>query len=266
VIAAALFLTYFALVWLRIWWQSQPNIVETGQVVLLTLTSLIAMVFLPALSWTVVTPEQWIAQIEQGRQVRRLEHSLKLEDAAMRAWYARAVTLLNAELTNLTIEQRRELAGILGGFARIQQRAMESIADSWKEVYGIEAHLPRVPDSELLDQYRTVANILADGAESMASTTEYAMLSGPHHTIPATAPDSRQTPSTASTQSSKSVNMNTLSAAHKALGATVWDRYRLEQTLNIRKSKALDLIKEWRDAGYIQDITNPAYHYQFVEV
>jgi hypothetical protein len=57
--------------------------------------------------------------------------------------------------------------------------------------------------------------------------------------------------------------MVTLRAAHKALGATVWDRHLLEQTLSIRKSKALDLIKQWRDAGYIVDIHNPAYHYQF---
>jgi hypothetical protein len=257
VIGAALFLTYCAGVWLRAWWHAQPSIVETGQDRFLTLTSLITMIFLPALSWTVLTPEQWVAQIEQARQVRRLEQTLKLEDATMRAWYARAVTLLNAELTNLTIEQRRELAGILGGFARIQQQALESIAASWKEIYGIEAHLTTVPDTELLAQFRQVANMLTESSEKLAGTTEYAMLSSPQQRV---TPTAQQAPSVAA---QKVVNMHTLRAAHKALGATVWDRHLLEQTLNIRRSKALELIKEWRDAGYVQDIDNPAYHYQF---
>jgi hypothetical protein len=229
------------------------------------------MVFLPALAWTIVTPEQWVAQIEQARQVRRLEQTLKLEDAAMRAWYARAVTLLNAELTNLTIEQRRELAGILGGFTRIQQRALESIATSWKDIYGIEAHLAIVPDTELLAHYRQVADVLADSSEVLAGTTEYAMLTSPQQRTPAPSPVSRQPPqvspavasSAPALPSGKTINMHTLRAAHRALGATIWDRHLLEQTLNIRRSKALELIREWREAGHVQDIHDPAYHYQF---
>jgi hypothetical protein len=274
VIGAALFLTYYAGVWLRTWWYAQPSVVETGQDGFLTITSLITMIFLPALAWTIVTPEQWVAQIEQARQVRRLEQTLKLEDAAMRAWFARAVTLLNAELTNLTIEQRRELAGILGGFARIQQQAMESIAASWKDIYGIEAHLTMMPDTELLEQYRQVANVLADSSETLADTTEYAMLISPQQRIAAPSPTSHHTSQASPAGASpapapppgKTIDMHALKAAQRALGATVWDRHRLEQALNIRRSKALELIKEWREADCIQDIHNPAYHYQFVEV
>jgi hypothetical protein len=272
VIGAALFLTYYAGVWLRTWWYAQPSIVETGQDGFLTITSLITMVFLPALSWTIVTPEQWVAQIEQARQVRRLEHTLKLEDAAMRAWFARAVILLNAELTNLTIEQRRELAGILGGFARIQQRAMEGIAASWKDIYGIEAHLSVVPDTELLDSYRQVADMLTEGSEAMADTTEYAMRLTPRTNVAVRSPPGPRVAVTVpvdvpGTQTVRTVaNPTTLNAAKRALGTTVWDRHQLEQAFHIRKSKALELIAQWREAGCIQDIRNPAYHYQFVEV
>jgi hypothetical protein len=125
--AAAIFLTWLAGVWLRAWWQAQPNVTEVGADMLLSISSLIAGILVPALSWCVTTPEQWIAAIEQARHVKRIEHTIKMEEAAMRAAYARAVSLLHADLTNLTIEQRRELAGILGGFARMQQHSLTQI-------------------------------------------------------------------------------------------------------------------------------------------
>jgi hypothetical protein len=84
------------------------------------------------------------------------------------------VTLLNADLTNLTIEQKRELAGILGTFARVQQHSLQAIAASWKDMYGVEAQLATVPDQQLLERYQKVAAILTDSGEVMASTVAYA--------------------------------------------------------------------------------------------
>src|SRR6185503_13877378 len=167
VVGLAFFLTYYAGQILLGWWGVQSNIKDTGSALWLTITSLIAGVFVPALSWTVVTPEQWIAQIEQARHVRRIEQAMRMEEAAMHAAYARAVTLLNADLTSLTISQRRELAGILGGFARVQQDALRSIAASWKDMYGVEAHLAVVPDQELIAGYRQVANLLTSGVDKL---------------------------------------------------------------------------------------------------
>src|SRR5262245_16126547 len=135
--AAAGFLTWLAGTWLRAWWAAQPNVVDAGADYLLMICSLIAGILVPALAWCVTTPEQWIAAIEQARHVKRIEHAMRMEEAAMKAAYARGVALLHADLTNLTIEQRRELAGILGGFARMQQQAMGQIAASWKDMYGV---------------------------------------------------------------------------------------------------------------------------------
>jgi hypothetical protein len=173
-IAAAVFLSYHSFRWLSMWWQAQPQISGAGEAGMLAITSMIAAVLMPALAWCVVTPEQWIAQIEQARHVKRIEMAMKMEEAAMRATYARGVALLNAGLSNLTIEQRKELAGILGSFARAQQEALQAIGQSWKDMYGVEAIMGGTPDQQLVDQYVKVVGLLTDGSEAMGRTADYA--------------------------------------------------------------------------------------------
>lgn len=172
-IAAAVFLSYHSFRWLSMWWAAQPQIASAGEAGMLSITSMIAAVLMPALAWCVVTPEQWIAQIEQARHVKRLEMAMKMEEAAMRASAARAIALLNAGISNLAIEQRRELGGILGGFARAQQNALIAIGGSWKQMYGVEMELGTIPDKQLVAQYSQVVNLLADSADAMDDTASY---------------------------------------------------------------------------------------------
>ncbi|NNJ11935.1 hypothetical protein EKD04_016500 [Chloroflexales bacterium ZM16-3] len=40
-----------------------------------------------------------------------------------------------------------------------------------------------------------------------------------------------------------------------------WTRSKLEAVLSVEKTKALDLIRVWKDRGYVYDITRPANHY-----
>jgi hypothetical protein len=172
--ASAVFLTWLGANWLHLWWSAQPAIAESGNATLLTISSLIAGTLVPALSWATMTPEAWIAHIEQARQVRRLEHAMRMEEAAMRASYARAVSLLNAGLCNLTIDQRKELGGILGGFARVQQQALRAIGESWKTMYGVDHELGLVDDDKLIESYGKVVNLLADGNHAMIETIDRA--------------------------------------------------------------------------------------------
>jgi hypothetical protein len=264
---------------------------------MLAMTSLIAAVLLPALSWCVVTPEQWIAQIEQARHVKRLEHAMQMEEASMRAMYARAVSLLHADLTNLTLEQRRELAGILGTFARVQQHSLQAIAQSWHDMYGVEAQLATIPDQQLLDGYQQVANLLTEGGEAMSSSVRYATRMQVLAAPPASANERQRSPQTAQRSptaveppdaetddrerihersaaipprtangTSVSTANDTLAAARRALGASVWTRADLERVLSVQKTKASEYVKAWREAGALSDINDPAYHYQFREV
>lgn len=300
-VAAAMFLTYHAGSIVLGWWKMQPAAAETGSALFLTITSLIAGVFVPALCWTVVTPEQWIAQIEQARDVRRIEHAMRTEEAAMRAAYARAVSLLNADLNNLTIYQRRELAGILGGFARVQQQAMQSIARSWKDMYGVEAAIATVPDQELLDGYKKVAELLAGGADVMTSSADYAgalelnddsrtftersvndrtadrtMVVLPHQEHNRTSDRTAERPNdwttsgpvadhrTAERPNGRTPYEDALRAARTMLRGA-WKSTELQELLSVSKSTAHAYLTAWIAAGLVTSLTEPKHHYQFSE-
>jgi hypothetical protein len=288
--AAACFLTWMAGTWLRLWWQAQPGAVEAGQDLFLTITSLIAGVLVPALAWCVTTPEQWIAAIEQARHVKRIEHAMKMEEAAMRAAYARAVSLLHADLTNLTIEQRRELAGILGGFARMQQHSLVQIASSWKDMYGVECQLATIPDQQLLDGYSQVAGLLTEGAEAMSSSVAYAadVRSLPEPTERVidrypTATDRPTAPHQDTVNHVRSVPTDrparpaggplvgratelpsdrALPVARRALSGA-WRRRDLEEALSISKTQALEYITAWCVSGELTRLTEPKDHYEW---
>lgn len=209
---------------------------------------------------------------------------MQMEETAMRAAYARAVSLLNADLTYLTIGQRRELAGILGGFARVQQQALASIAQSWGDMYGVEAQIASVPDQELLDRYQEVADLLASGADAMSSSVAYAS-----QVRACDEPDDRAFAVASGSQTNAAANANEaahsrirthsyecanavanaadmIMVARRELGATSWKRERLMAVTGVKATKASALIKEWHEQGLIIDITNEPNAYQFAGV
>lgn len=283
----AAFLTWLAWSYLRAWWAGQPEAVAGNSDVLLAITSLIPGVLVPALSWCVMTPEQWVAQLEQARHVKRLEHAMRMEEAAMKAAYAYAVSLLNADLCNLSIEQRRELAGILGAFARTQQQALASIAASWKDMYGVEAKLATVPDQELLASYEKVAGLLAGSADIMKSSADYA---SEVHSRTAVNGERRMTnectsvpPSPAHQDAewdeSQEAGTIPIRAPHghrpivpeppyrdayahaRAALDGAWKRGDLERALSISRSSAHRYLQAWQDAGLVNSLTEPHDHY-----
>jgi hypothetical protein len=269
VVFASVFLTWMAGTWLRLWWAAQPTVAEMGQDLYLTIVSLTAGTLVPALCWCVVTPEQWLAQIEQARHVRRIEHAMRMEEAALRAAYARAVSLLNADLTNLTIAQRRELAGILGGFARMQQHALTSIARSWKDMYGVECQLATVPDRELLAGDQKVAGLLADGADAMAESADYAIT-----TVPSSqreqdaewddARDASHVPVRVHQGHRPTVSETPHQEAYDKARDVLdgaWRRLDLEQALSISRSQAHRYLADWQDAGMVKGVDHPRDHY-----
>jgi hypothetical protein len=268
---AAVFLTYLAGTWLRAWWSAQPNVTDANADMLLTISSLIAGVLVPALSWCVTTPEQWIAQIEQARHVKLLEHTMKMEEATMRAAYARGVALLNAGLSDLTIEQRKELAGILGGFARTQQQAMQQIAASWKEMYGVECQLATIPDQQLLESYQQVAGLLTEGGDALGTSARYALTvssSPAQQDAQWDAPRDGETLPMRRRDDTPSVPAGTHGtlheeAYHKARGVLngAWKRTDLEHALSVSRSQAHRYLTDWQDARMVKSVDAPRDHY-----
>lgn len=300
--ASAVFLTWLAANWLHIWWSAQPTIAESGQSTLLTISSLIAGTLVPALSWATMTPEAWIAHIEQARQVRRLEHAMRMEEAAMRASYARAVSLLNAGLCNLTIDQRKELGGILGGFARVQQQALQAIGESWKTMYGVDHELGLVDDDKLIESYGKVVNLLADGNHAMIETIDRADEANSFRPVDRADEETREyiARSTdrhqyAPERAHRAHGGRPGAPAHRpATGPVVtlpvdhppdrarpydqafaaarvgldgaWKRGDLERTLSISKTQALTYIQAWLISHDIIKLDAPRDHYVFAEV
>jgi hypothetical protein len=281
---AAVFLTWMAATWLRLWWGAQPNIADAGQDLFLTITSLIAGILVPALSWCVMTPEQWVAQLEQARNVKRIEHAMQMEETAMRAAYARAVSLLNADLCNLSIAQRQELASILGAFARTQQQALASIAASWNDMYGVECQLTTIPDKKLLASYEKVAGLLAGSADIMQSSADYAdevrsrtvvnderrmaTESQTNANVVEVANESANARIRANSYECANESANdadVLELARRELGTTGWKRQRLIEVTGVKATKASALIKAWAVRGIIVNITGELGVYQFVE-
>lgn len=170
-IAAALLLLYYGYYLTSIWFSAQPAILESGQAFPLTISSLIGTVVVPALSWAVVTPEQWIAQIEQARHVRWIERSMQLEEATAKAMHARALTILSAGLANATVEEKHELAGIMLTFYRQQQKAIQGVAQTFAEMHGIEMKMSTRSDDEIAEKYREVVLVLDDAGDHMSSQT-----------------------------------------------------------------------------------------------
>lgn len=266
----AVFLTWLAGVWLRAWWAAQPNVTEAGADLLLTISSLIAGTLVPALAWCVLTPEQWIAQLEQARAVKRLEHAMKMEEAVLKASYARAVALLNADLTALTVGERRELGGILGAFARTQQQALAQIAATWKAMYGVEAVFTSTPDRALLAQYQEVARLLTDGSDAFgqaaADAGAFAPLAAHQDTemIDVTERSDRTSSGPAADQRTvdRTPYERAYATARRALSGA-WKRVDLEQALSISKTQAHDYITAWLASGDLERLTEPRDHYEW---
>jgi hypothetical protein len=203
--------------------------------------------------------------------VKRIEHAMKMEEAAMRAAYARGVALLHADLTNLTIEQRRELAGILGGFARMQQQSMAQIAASWKDMYGVECQLATIPDQHLLSSYQQVAGLLTEGGEALGTTAQYALTVSPSQAHPVAEWDaSRPTvpPSHETRDDTPRVPARTHGTPHeeayrKARGVLsgAWKRTDLEDALSVSRSQAHRYLADWQDARVVRSVEHPKDHY-----
>src|SRR4051812_38245402 len=101
ILGAALYMTWYAHQWVGLWWFNQAIIRENNLDGPVTIFCLIGFVLVPSLAWTVVTPERWLLQIHQAREVRKIERMMQLEDLSYKAMIARTRAILNAELAGV---------------------------------------------------------------------------------------------------------------------------------------------------------------------
>src|SRR6266545_7529609 len=160
ILAAALYMTWYANQWIGLWWFNQTVIRENNLVGPVTVFCLIGFILVPSLAWTVVTPERWLLQIHQACEVRKIERMMQLEDLSYKALIARTRAILNAELAGSAVSRIPELAGLLMASEKLTHQALYQVAQGYNAMYNAELRLGLESEPDLEERYRTMVNYL----------------------------------------------------------------------------------------------------------
>ncbi len=264
ILGAALYLTKYAYAWIALWWTNQTSVHENGLDETVSIFCLIGFVLVPSLAWTVVTPERWLLQIHQAREVRKIERMMQLEDLSYKAMIARTRVILNAELAGSAVSRIPELTGLLMASEKLTNQALYQVAQGYAAMYNAELKLGLETDPELEERYRSTVNALVQAHNER-----------PELVPPATALKSGKVvlPSEvkASIAAGESPALSSLSAparqnyiaGRNALGDGAWMRRDVERALSCQHGEASERIREWRAAGLVVEVNNPKWHYRF---
>jgi len=139
VVAGAIFLSYQAEYMIELWLYAQTAVREAGFARPMAISLTIAFVVIPALAWVQLTPERWLAQIQQAHAVKKLEMQRRGELAIIRAALIKAEQRALVGYVNLLpLEKEEHFATIRGLIMGIndQQHAVA-------RAMGISADLER---------------------------------------------------------------------------------------------------------------------------
>ncbi len=268
ILGAAIYLTYYANQWISLWWFNQNVIRENNLVGPVTIFCLIGFILVPSLAWTVVTPERWFLQVNQAREVKKIERMMQLEDLSYKAMIARTRAILNAELAGAAVSRIPELAGLLMASEKLTRQAIYQVAQGYNAMYNAELRLGLESEPELEERYRTTVNLLVkannetpelpDALQRETAAPQVVVQAG----VPAPAVEVGQQSPLA--RLSTPARQNYI-AARNVLGDGAWMRRDLETALSCQHSEASERIREWKNAGLVVDVSNPKWHYRFTE-
>jgi hypothetical protein len=274
ILAAALYMTWYANLWISSWWYSQTIIRDEDLVQPLTIFCLIGFILVPSLAWTVVTPERWLIQIHQARDVKRIERMQQLEDLSYKAMIARARAILHSELAGVAASRIPELSGLLMTSDKLTRQALLQVAQGYKAMYNAELRLGLDSEPELEERYRNTVNQLVHAYNEAPPLG----LSEPHR--PSLQGDPRVGAGVDPPRSLKSVGQvesqgavarlsaparQNYIAARNVLGDGAWMRRDLEGALSCQHSEASERIREWKAAGLVVPVNDPKWHYWFAD-
>jgi hypothetical protein len=127
IVGAAFFLTYQAEKMIELWLFAQPGIQEAGFARGLAISLAIGFILIPALAWTQLTPERWLAQIQQAHQVKKLEMQQRGELAIIKASLLRAKSLAAIGWANLLPQEKDEVFNTLRGLLMASSDTMRNV-------------------------------------------------------------------------------------------------------------------------------------------
>jgi hypothetical protein len=245
IVAAAIFLTYQGERMIETWLVSQPGVAESGMAGTLAISLSIAFVLIPALAWTQLTPERWLAQIEQAHQVRKLELQQSGEIAIIKARLLWAEQKAAMSYANLLPAEQQEVLGTLRGLFMGIADTQRGIARTLGITAELERAYPTLDDATIADGMAHIAGVLARPAEQIAG----ALGAEPDGEAPPngagdTAPQRPAAPRSAPQR--YAVEYRT---AYHALRATNWPVRRLAEVLSMQERTARDRLNVWLEDG-----------------
>jgi hypothetical protein len=274
ILGAAIYMTWYANKWITLWWYNQDAIRDNDLVGPITIFCLIGFILVPSLAWTVVTPERWLIQIHQAREVRRIERMQQLEDLSYKAMIARARAILNAELAGSAVSRIPELAGLLMTSEKLTRHAILQVAQGYQAMYNAELRLGMDSEPEIEQRYRSTVNQIVHAynelpglgvsepqAPALQATPQADQRAGQTAVL---RPVGQVQSQPALSQLSTPARQNYI-AARNVLGEGAWMRRDLEGALSCQHSEASERIREWKALGLVVEVKDPKWHYRFVE-
>jgi hypothetical protein len=150
ILASAIYLIFQAEQLIEVWLSAQPGVVEGRFERRLAIVLVISFVVVPALAWIQLSPERWMAAVQQAHQVKKLELQQRGELAIIKASLIRAEMLAARGWANLLPLEQEEAIGSLRGLLMAQADTMRSVV----KTLGLSADLERsiMGDDEIADQ------------------------------------------------------------------------------------------------------------------
>ncbi|MDQ2995713.1 MAG: hypothetical protein M3R61_01465 [Chloroflexota bacterium] len=285
VIGCAFFLTYQAEYLIEVWLSAQPGVAGASFARPLAISLTIAFVVIPALAWIQLTPERWLAQIQQAHQIKRLTIQQNGELAILKTrllWAKQKTAVGYANL--LPTEQQEVLETMRALFMSIGD-TQRSIASS----LGISAELERdmMDDREIADHLEYVAEAmqahevtlpavsrrLASDDQAAAIAGEFAAAAAREHrqdAIPVSPPPRSAAagiaapPQSAADSGSQPQYAEEHHAARQRLTG-IWSSADLGEVIGKSPRAALDRIYAWIHAGLVKRGIDGKGTYYFTE-
>jgi hypothetical protein len=281
-LGCSLYLLYYSGQILYAWWSARPAVAASGLATQQMLIGIIATIIAPALLWAPVSSDELEEILKQDQMVKHYELQVQADIAYLQAVLLDAQRAAAIGLTAAAKEQGdANLAWRMQWLVGAIDQTIGEIAHTVKKTSGTIAAFPQLGKDpkviEVLDHIgNNVGGIagMAPGVLVLEGTTSPEPPAQPPARTPGAparppAPPAHPQAATGSPRASESAGSagnwrEAYATARKHLSGA-WKRVELEQALSIRETQAGDYIRAWEQAGLVERLTEPKWHYRWTE-
>lgn len=254
ILGSALFLVFEAEQLIEAWLYAQTAIREAHFEARLAIVLTIAFVVIPALAWIQISPDRWMAAIQQAHAVKKLELQQRGDLAIIKASLLRAEMLAAIGWANLLPLEKEEAIGAQKGLLMAASDTMRDIV----RTLGMSSELERsiMDDEAIAAELAFVARAI-DVAPDLAPAREQIDAPGPSERAKA-APEAR-----VAVRQGNATRDEAYTLAYDQLSGGAWTVRELAELLDVAESTARDIRIKWTAAGLVsgQGLSNGRYRF-----